>query len=57
MPYDLMVYAFPHPDGLRLRFFYDTALFTPATVSAQSAIYHGILRAVVANPGTPVSTL
>ena len=57
IPYDLMVYAWPGPDGLWTRFIYDTALFDNETVASMAAEYERILRAALDDPDVPVSQL
>jgi hypothetical protein len=57
MPYDLMVYAFPHAAGLAVRFFYDTALFSADSVAAMADTYLGLLRTAVAEPTARLSTM
>jgi hypothetical protein len=57
IPYDLMVYAWPGPEGLWTRFIYDTALFDSATVAGMAAEYEQILRAAVDTPDVAVSRL
>lgn len=57
IPYDLMVYAWLAPDGLWARFIYDTALFTPDTMTGMAVEYERILRAAVDTPDVPISKL
>lgn len=57
IPYDLMVYAWPGPDGLWTRFIYDTALFDHETMAGMAAEYERILRAAVDDSEVPVSQL
>lgn len=55
--HDLMVYAWPSPDGLWTRFIYDTGLFAVDTMSAMVQEYERLLRAAVDNPDARLSEL
>jgi hypothetical protein len=55
MPYDLMICALPADDGLSLRTFYDTGLFTEKTVAAVTDEFDGILQFAVTHPESRLS--
>jgi hypothetical protein len=47
MPYDLMVCALPADDGMALRIFYDTGLFTESAIAAVTDEFDKLLRFAV----------
>jgi hypothetical protein len=49
MPYDLMVCALPAADGLALRIFYDTGLFTESTVATATNEFDKLLSFAITN--------
>lgn len=55
--HDLMVYAGPSPQGLSLKFVYDTGVLAEPTVTALAAAYERLLRAAVDDPGRRLSEL
>jgi hypothetical protein len=55
MPYDMMICALPAGDGLSLRIFYDTGLFTEATIAGVIDEFTAILDATVTRPESHVS--
>jgi len=55
MPYDLMVCAVPAEDGLALRIFYDTALFTESTVATATANFDKLLSFAITNEDAHLS--
>ena len=50
MPYDLMAFALPDKDGLSLRIFYDTGLFTEATIADVSKRFSEVLEFATTQP-------
>jgi hypothetical protein len=57
IPYDLMIHARLGRDGLALRFFYDTGLFTEATVRLRIGEFERILQAALLRPDARLSEL
>ncbi|WP_196469142.1 non-ribosomal peptide synthetase/MFS transporter [Planomonospora sp. ID91781] len=55
--FDLAVYLFETPEGLRGQFTYSTALFRPDTVERMAACLESLLRSIVADPGARISEL
>jgi non-ribosomal peptide synthetase component F len=55
MPYDLMICAVTADDGLSLRTFYDTGLFTEPTVSTALDEFDRILHFAVTHPESQLS--
>jgi hypothetical protein len=55
MPYDLMVCALPADDGMALRIFYDTGLFTESAIATVTDEFDKILRFAVTHPGSHLS--
>ena len=55
MPYDLMVCALPADDGMALRIFYDTGLFTESAIAAVTDEFDKLLRFAVDHPESQLS--
>ncbi|WP_326824283.1 non-ribosomal peptide synthetase/MFS transporter [Streptosporangium sp. NBC_01756] len=55
--FDLALYLFETPEGLRGNLTYSTALFRPATVERMAACFESLLRSIVADPGARISEL
>ncbi|MEV4510910.1 amino acid adenylation domain-containing protein [Dactylosporangium sp. NPDC049525] len=55
--FDLELFVMEHPSGLRGAFNYNIDLFDEATVARLGRHLHKLLRAVVADPHAPVSTV
>ncbi|MFB9876431.1 amino acid adenylation domain-containing protein [Planobispora siamensis] len=55
--FDLALYLFETPEGLRGNLTYSTALFRPDTIERMAACLETLLRSIVADPGARVSEL
>ncbi|MEU9836511.1 amino acid adenylation domain-containing protein [Streptosporangium sp. NPDC048047] len=55
--FDLALYLFETPEGLRGNLTYSTALFRPDTIERMAACFETLLRSVAADPDTPISEL
>ncbi|MEU7991084.1 MFS transporter [Streptosporangium canum] len=55
--FDLALYLFETPEGLRGNLTYSTALFHPDTIERMAACFETLLRSIVADPGARISEL
>jgi amino acid adenylation domain-containing protein len=55
--YDMSLFCWDEPDGLRGSFEYNTDLFDPATIARMSEHFERLARAMVGAPDTPISRL
>ncbi|MER5425189.1 non-ribosomal peptide synthetase/MFS transporter [Streptosporangium roseum] len=55
--FDLALYLFETPEGLRGNLTYSTALFRPDTIERMAACFEHLLRSIVADPGARISEL